>query len=468
MPNLLRRCLIAVMFIVLLLQSTVLAAPSTVVSKVRTSQTVENVRVVLDVDVLPEYTVTTLEAPNRLVLDMPGAVNKAAGQFSFNDPTVDKVRLSEVEPGKLRAVIDLKTAYMYKVFTLKNPNRVVIDIIKQYDQKLVEEVAPGITYTSWLRHAAKGPVWAHILTIDPKAGATLKPVLSNGAVQGLEPVLPMVERSRAVAGINGSYFGLDGTIIGLLKMDNQIVSTPELPRTVLGIMPDGKMLIDQVDYEGKVELPDGQKVPINAVNRERGENELILYTGLYASSTDSNSYGIEYVVVNGKVTAINPNNSPIPEDGVVLSAHGAAAKLLSFLKVGDAVKIQQTLGPEWDKTQHAIGAGPTLVKNKSIFLTTKVEEFGSDVAGGRAPRTAIGFKPDGQILAVVVDGRQENSIGMSLLELALFMQELGAQDAMNFDGGGSSEMVVKGRVVNKPSDGRERRVGDALVVLPRN
>jgi exopolysaccharide biosynthesis protein len=67
---------------------------------------------------------------------------------------------------------------------------------------------------------------------------------------------------------------------------------------------------------------------------------------------------------------------------------------------------------------------------------------------------------------VVLDGRQSNSIGLTLLELAKFMQELGSVDAMNLDGGGSSEMVIKGKVVNKPSDGRERRIGDALLVIP--
>ncbi|SMC38472.1 phosphodiester glycosidase family protein [Sporomusa malonica] len=465
MTNYFRRCLLVMALIMLIIQSTALAAaPNAVVSKIRTSQTAETVRIVFDVTTLPDYTVTTLENPLRLVIDMPGAVSKAAAQFVFNDRTVDKVRLAETEPGKLRAVVDLKTAYMYKVFTLKNPNRLIVDIIKNYEQKLVEEVAPGMKYTSWLRSTASGPVWAHILDVDLNSGFAIMPVLSNGAVQGLEPLVPMVERSRALAAVNGSYFGLDGSIIGLLKMDGEIVSTLELPRTALGIMPDGKLLIDQVHYEGKIELPDSRTVPINAVNRERADDELVLYNGLYAPATGSNNYGIEYVVVNGKVTAVNTNNSTIPAEGLVLSAHGAAARLISCLKVGDSVKINQTIGPVWDKTQHALGAGPMLVRNNSVFLTTKVEEFGSDVAGGRAPRTAIGLKADSHLLAVVVDGRQENSIGMTLLELALFMQELGAQDAMNLDGGGSSEMVIKGKIVNKPSDKRERRVGDALVI----
>ncbi len=462
----LRRLLITVWVVlgVLLLQSAAWAAEP-VVSKVRISQTVEKVRIVFDVSSLPEYKIMTLENPLRLVIDMPGVVNKTVAQYSVNDPAVARVRLAAPEPGKLRAVVDLKTAYTYKVFTLKDPNRLVVDIIKDYEQKRVEEPAPGLTYTSWLRNQASGPLWAHILEVDPQAGFAVQPVLSNGVIKGLEPLLPMAERAGATAAVNGSYFGADGTIIGLMKIDGEIVSTPALPRTALGIMPDGRIFIDQAEYEGKIVLPDSGTVTINAVNRERGENELVLYNGLYAPATGCNNFGSEYVIVNGKVTAVSTGNSPIPPGGFVLSAHGTAASRMAGLKVGDRIEVSQTLGPEWDKTRHALGAGPMLVKNNSVFLTTKIEEFGTDVAGGRAPRTALGLKADGKILLVVVDGRQELSIGMTLLELALFMQELGAQDAMNLDGGGSSEMVLNGKIINKPSDRRERRVGNALAII---
>jgi exopolysaccharide biosynthesis protein len=266
--------------------------------------------------------------------------------------------------------------------------------------------------------------------------------------------------------VNGSYFALNGEILGLLKLDGQIVSTPTLARTALGILPDGRVLIDQVDYTGLVTLPDGRKVAISGVNHERGPDELMLYNAYFGQSTDTNKFGVDYLVVNNKIAAINREGNTLLSPGsIVLSAHGKAAAALAGLKVGDTVIIDQTLGQDWDKTRYALGAGPRLVKGSSIFITTKLEEFGSDVAGGRAPRTALGLTKAGHILLVVVDGRQAASIGQSLLELAAFMQELGAVDAMNLDGGGSSEMVVNGRTVNNPSDGHERRVGSALTVV---
>jgi exopolysaccharide biosynthesis protein len=75
---------------------------------------------------------------------------------------------------------------------------------------------------------------------------------------------------------------------------------------------------------------------------------------------------------------------------------------------------------------------------------------------------------DGRILLVVVDGRQPtHSLGMTMLELAMELKRLGAVEAMNLDGGGSSTMVVGGSVINLPSDETgERAVASALVVLP--
>ena len=84
----------------------------------------------------------------------------------------------------------------------------------------------------------------------------------------------------------------------------------------------------------------------------------------------------------------------------------------------------------------------------------------------RHPRTAVGIMADGRVLLVVVDGRSLRSGGASIVGLANLMRSLGAVDALNLDGGGSSTMVVNGRVVNSPSDGHERAVTSALVVLP--
>jgi exopolysaccharide biosynthesis protein len=85
------------------------------------------------------------------------------------------------------------------------------------------------------------------------------------------------------------------------------------------------------------------------------------------------------------------------------------------------------------------------------------------------PRTAIAKLKSGQILLVTVDGRQPGeSIGMSLTMLADLLLEFGAVEAINLDGGGSTTMVIKNKLVDKPSDATgERPVSDAILVYPR-
>lgn len=454
------------------------AATSIELQKIRVSQSPEKVRIVLEVSSLPEYSVNLLEdkspqnkeAPAaHITVTLPRTTNKGAiPALPAQDPVFKNLRISETKEG-VTAVIDLKTTAVYNVFTLKNPNRIVIDVVKKYEHKIKRDIAPGLTYTALLRGTAEGPLAAHILDIDPKSGWRLQPLLSNQKTVGLEKLSSLVQQTKeATAAVNAAYFGLDGTTLGVMKLQDTIVASMDITRTALGILPDGSAFIDDALYQGAVELPGGQKIVITGVNEERGADALILYNSYYDTATNTNSFGGEYVVVDNKVTAINTNNSTIPQGGFVLSAHGKSLQALEKLQVGDTVKITQSLGDQWNKAVSVIGAGPRLVKNNSVYLTTKLEEFGSDVAAGRAPRTAVGITKEGHLLLLVVDGRQKHSIGLTLLDTALLMQELGSIQAMNLDGGGSSEMIVEKEVVNKPSDGHERSIGTALAVISSN
>jgi len=116
-----------------------------------------------------------------------------------------------------------------------------------------------------------------------------------------------------------------------------------------------------------------------------------------------------------------------------------------------------------------IGGWPRILRDGENVAgdAATVEGTLSGNAEARHPRTAIGFSRDSSTLIILtVDGRSENSGGMTLVELADMMRQLGAWQAMNFDGGGSTTMVIDGNVVNRPSDqGGERQVGNALMVV---
>jgi hypothetical protein len=106
-----------------------------------------------------------------------------------------------------------------------------------------------------------------------------------------------------------------------------------------------------------------------------------------------------------------------------------------------------------------------LMLNGRDDLQLDTEKMGRDFSTTRHPRSAVGVTKDGKVLLVVVDGRQSLSRGMSLVELTKAMRDLGAVDALNLDGGGSTAMCIRGLVINCPSDGQVRRTANSLLVF---
>ena len=114
--------------------------------------------------------------------------------------------------------------------------------------------------------------------------------------------------------------------------------------------------------------------------------------------------------------------------------------------------------------QDVLSFGPALVENGEISVSVN-DEVGRAKASN--PRTAIAVIDELHVLFVVSDGRTNESEGLSLYELAVFLQSRGVQTAYNLDGGGSSTMVFNGRVVNNPTSGRsikERSVSDIVYI----
>ena len=122
----------------------------------------------------------------------------------------------------------------------------------------------------------------------------------------------------------------------------------------------------------------------------------------------------------------------------------------------------------FDDAIHIVGAGPRLVMGGQVYVTADEESFPNNISVGRAPRAAFGVTMYGDYIFAVVDGRQAHSRGCTLQEWAdILVNQFGAVDAINLDGGGSAELIVKGNIVNSPSDGKERPVASALMIVPK-
>lgn len=135
----------------------------------------------------------------------------------------------------------------------------------------------------------------------------------------------------------------------------------------------------------------------------------------------------------------------------------------------DTLSVETIYNGPLTLPEQIIGGGPMLVQGARMVVDSMavVEGVAESFLTTRHPRSAIGWNADQSIVwLVVVDGRQEHSAGMSLQELSQLFLKLGASEALNLDGGGSSAIIADGKVLNSPSDPTgERRVTNALLLV---
>ena len=347
-------------------------------------------------------------------------------------------------------------------------------------------VHPGIEHTHLVRPApGGGGSWnIHVLRVD-LAQVRLDVVHANDAAIGLEPTTKIAQRAGALAAINGGYFLMKGDFkgdsTGTLQIDGVLWSEPDRGRASVGILREGdrsRLIFGHVTWQGLVEAG-RQKRSVEGLNRARAADELVAFTPRFGPATVTDAEGLEVVVRAGRVTEARDlaGGTAIPADGFVLSAHGKAREWARrALRKGTRVRLETKLVPVdaggeegWAKAEDILGAGPKLVTGGRIDVTDVREKVPPEFSTTTHPRTAIASTQDGRALLLVADGRHPpERVGLALPDLASLLIELGAREAINLDGGGSTTMVVDGAIVNVPSDQTgERPVSDAIVVRPR-
>jgi hypothetical protein len=222
------------------------------------------------------------------------------------------------------------------------------------------------------------------------------------------------------------------------------------------------------------------RVPLSGINRTRGDDDVVWYNPLCHRTTLTYPGGTELVAAGGRVVRVRQGygDSVIPPTGGVLSFSPERWEALpprALPEVGDPIRVVARLmenGSDVLRSASAVVNGRPALVQRGRPVDAAVWHDERDLSESftikKHPRTAIGWAADGTWILVVVDGRQEEiSMGINLPDLAQWMTELGAVEAMNLDGGGSSTLVVGSEVLNHPSDGSERLVSDAILVMPR-
>jgi hypothetical protein len=365
------------------------------------------------------------------------------------------------------------------------------------------ELAPGVSYTQFTD--PRGPWAINLVRVDlRRANIEIRSARAFDRLQGRERVSDMVRRVdstgvRVLAAVNADFFNLESgenennqVIAGEwwkgLKVTDSPYDTWDNAHIQFGIDAARRPLIDRFILDGKA-WDRGVMTPIITVNfNPSGKPEgTALYTSRFGAATprDTARRTAEAALIAAgkrgdtllfvrRGAVATTSGSSIPGGGAVLAAYGSGLRTEEVQKMGEGDTIKILLAtlpriPRGATPSMIVGGWPRILRDGDNVAGESATEEGtlSRNAEVRHPRTAVGFSRDSStLLLLTVDGRSENSGGMTLVELANVMRELGAWQAMNFDGGGSTTMVIDGKVVNHPSDKEgERAVGDALLVV---
>ena len=352
----------------------------------------------------------------------------------------------------------------------------------------------------------------HAAIVDP-GGFGGHVVATHGSdVASRETVAARSQRLGALAGVNGGFFTIDkslpdvaGVPTGLGVYAGKLESLSNDSRADLVL--DGRRPARIENLRASAQLQDGSRVArILGVNRQPGSNEdcgvpgfaptsaprqgvtcagandLVLFTREFGAALPAGP-GLQVTLnAHGRVLALSARGGSLSLGESAVQAIGADADWVSsHVRQGDHVTVGEQLHEPagailpLDHPQLGIlSAAPILVRDgrvaidavrEGVFDPRDLYDYG--FSAERHARTIAGVDREGRLILVTADGVPGVSEGLTLTEEARLMRALGAVDAMNLDGGGSTTFVVGGTTVNHPSDPTgARAIGDSIEILP--
>jgi exopolysaccharide biosynthesis protein len=349
----------------------------------------------------------------------------------------------------------------------------------------------------------------HIVTLN-STDYDVQFVKAHNQVFGRETVDSIALRSDGDIAINAGFFEIgqskDGMPSGTLIVDGKIMGLKSQKHVCL-IKQNDQLSIKNISNTLQIKVED-KFIPIHKVNQFPEKNSVVLYSSHWGPSTLTNFKNRKEVAVDRNYNVIatyEHGNVDIPKEGYVISFPSSAPINLKELKTPVDIDFSQSLFGKKDTVSAVMGI-PYLIEEGRI--NGKLSKHTDSHA-----RTAIGLKPNGDIVIVVAEHvytkpladitlgevkailknnkdklsikyKKEldklnvselkeivqkeftvphKAVGLTLLELATFMQELGCHSALNLDGGGSSTLWIEGKIVNQTVGDKDEGIGQSLV-----
>ncbi len=379
--------------------------------------------------------------------------------------------------GRTIVKIKAKDGATPQIWSTGNPSRVVIDI--RQDAMVERDVAwaPGLRWRQQYITVGQGrfPVYMFVARPDP-AMLSLRPISANpGSATGTEPLVTMAQRQGVAGAVNAGFFNRDNRLpLGAVRSGGRWISGPILGRGAMAWNDQGDLIMDRLALSEVVTTESGQAFPVLTVNSGYVRAGLGRYTsGWGATYTPIVDNEIVVTVRNDTVAAqqtlgkAGTGSVPIPTDGYLLTLRSNSSAAGNFVQGARLALASQSQPSAFDQYPNVVGGGPLLIRDRNIVLNAQLEGFSTNFIQGAAPRTAVGKTADGTWIVATMHDRVGGR-GPTLAESAQIMQQLGAVDALNLDGGSSSSLYLGGQLLNRsPRTAARVNNGIGLFILGR-
>lgn len=332
-------------------------------------------------------------------------------------------------------------------------------------------LAPGLEMTTFQRRQDRAWVSGHVLTMDATASHLSLDVVDAGSVSGTNRTVQQFAEGAGpdvVAALNGDFYDMNATDAPVHTNISSHGVRTLTPTSLAFTMNQGRAAIEQLMSSSQlVRVSDDTTTAVSGVNTP-GRYPVSVYNSAWGDYPLDGIAGSAAMTIlylrDGAVERISTDtaelrNISIAEgEAIVLGRGSQGAGMLAPYAVGDRVRLDIRTNSSPDL---AVGGNIQLVTNGRLTTENQVT----------AGRTAVGISQDAsKLFFVTIDGRRADADGQTIQELAQLMKDIGAWNAINLDGGGSTTLVGRPagtdqvQLLNTPSDGNQRLVSNALVI----
>jgi len=372
------------------------------------------------------------------------------------------------------------------------------------DSTYTKKIEDGFWYVfAQIKNTSK-PLIIHSLRYETgNSGYSIETWVGKDSVTGKETPQAMVARyeqaGREVrAVINGGFYGVaeGGTPMSLEVMNGVMTFPPssDEPQPIIGFDNKNRPYMDYVELNASVTDKDNRKFNITSVNTTRWADFFVLYNSFMGSRTKTNEWGTEvlctptmaqweklssHIDVRCRIDAVESQSGKgsmvIDKGKIVLSGHGTGNAYLSTLKQGDNIDVTVDFflksEPKINSTviRNVVSGYNIILQGNSIIEPNPEQIPDMPLVLDSHPRSSVGFSADSSyVFFTVVEGRRPGlAAGVSTKELAQVMKYLGAANAINLDGGGSSCLMIDKETKNYCTDGAQRAVINGLAIIKK-